>query len=260
MQALKALGQNFLIDPSLAERIAALGELNPGDRVWEIGAGKGILTEAILRYDVKLRAFELDRRLPEYLNQQFADRVEFVFADVLQCNWDEYLALDNAPVKLIANIPYQITSPLLSLLERYGSSFSRIVLMLQKEVAQRLSAKPSTKSYAPLTIRLRLKFDISLQLSVGRENFDPQPKVDSAVVLMTPRIDQPVIENPELFNTLLNASFAHRRKTLGNNLISFIGKDKTLILEKRSGIDFQRRGESLEEAEFILLSELLAAL
>jgi len=260
VKALKALGQNFLNDPAIAAQIAALGELKEGDRVWEIGPGLGILTDEILSCKVQLRAFELDRRLPDYLSNKYADNVSFEFGDVLQADWPALIEQDKAPLKLIANIPYQITSPLLHQLEQHAASFELIVLMLQKEVAERLCAKPGTKNYAPLTIRLRLWFEIRKALNVGREKFDPIPKVDSAVVVITPRQDKPLIKNPEVFHRLVNAAFTHRRKNLSNNLVALIGKEKTLELQKRSKIDFTRRGESLEEAEFIWLSELMAAL
>lgn len=260
MKALKSLGQNFLIDYPLAAEIAALGELHSGDRVWEIGAGKGILTDALLEYDVHLRAFELDRRLPEYLTERYGDRVTFEFGDVLQADWEHLIAIDGSPIKLIANIPYQITTPLLARLEEHQDSFQLIVLMVQKEVAMRLSAKLGTKSYAPLTIRLRLSFDISTALQVPREMFQPVPGVDSAVVVMHPRQNKPLLQYPLNFHPLLNAAFAHRRKTLANNLISLLGREKTKALEQLSQIDFRRRGESLDEADFIRLSELMAAL
>lgn len=260
MQALKALGQNFLTDPDLAARIAALGDLQTGDKVWEVGPGKGILTDAILRQEVKLRAFELDRRLPDYLTDRYGERVDFVFADVLTCDWPKLIDNDGSPLKLIANIPYQITSPLLALLERHGSAFNRVVLMLQKEVAQRLAAGPGTKSYGALGIRLRIHFHIAYAFQVRRQYFDPQPKVDSAVIVMTPREPKPQIKYPDEFARILSVAFAHRRKTLGNNLKERLGKPATTLLQQRSNLDFQRRGESLEEAEFILLSELMAAL
>ncbi len=260
MKALKELGQNFLNDAGIAADIAELGELREGEVVWEIGAGKGILTDAILHYPVKLRSFELDRRLYEELTERYRERVDFVFGDVLRADWDTLIETDGAHIKMIANIPYQITTPLLAKLEVHQASFTRIVLMVQKEVAERLSAKAGTKSYAPLSIRLRLLFDISIAMQVTREWFDPSPNVDSAVIVLTPRRSKPTIANPELFHRLLIASFAQRRKTLANNLIPMIGKEKMQQLQQLSGIDFKRRGESLDEEEFIRLSDILATL
>lgn len=260
LKAIKSLGQNFLTDHNLAHDIVALGELVPGERVWEIGPGKGILTDAIMQHGVHLRAFELDRRLPEYLEERYGKQVDFEYGDVLLADWEALIAVDGYPIKLIANIPYQITSPLLARLEEYGNAFSVIILMVQKEVAERLSALSGTKSYAPLSIRLRLNFQISLAIKVGREKFEPSPNVDSAIIVMHPRLDKPVLKYPQHFHPLLIATFAHRRKTLANNLIPLLGKDKMLRLEQLSGLDFKRRGESLDEADFIRLSELMAVL
>lgn len=260
MRALQEFGQHFLKSSSLAGDIAELGSLAAGERVWEIGPGKGILTDELLKYPIRLRAFELDRRLYEDLQNQYQDKVEFVFGDVLRADWDELIAQDHAPIKLIANIPYQITTPLLSMLEKHHDAFPRIVLMVQKEMGERLTAHAGSKSYAPLTIRLKLSYDIFLAFPVSRKEFDPEPKVDSVVIVMTPRQDKPQILHPAIFSQVLDAAFAHRRKTLANNLLPLLGKERFLALQQRSELDFRRRGETLGEAEFIRLSELVAAL
>jgi len=260
MKALKSLGQNFLTDKSIAGEIVALGNLHFGDKVWEIGPGTGILTDEILTCNVHLRAFELDKRLQKYLSERYQDRIILENTDILHANWDSLIQQDGYPLKLLANIPYQITSPLLALLVKYAQFFSRIVLMVQKEVAQRLSAKPSSKHYSPLTIRLRLVYDIYSKIEVGKEKFNPVPKVDSTVILMLPRADKPIIKYPENFNKIINAAFAHRRKTLANNFIPVLGKEKTRVLENLSQINFRQRGEELEEKDFILLSELVSSL
>ncbi|HQO17666.1 MAG TPA: 16S rRNA (adenine(1518)-N(6)/adenine(1519)-N(6))-dimethyltransferase RsmA [Candidatus Cloacimonas sp.] len=260
MQALKALGQNFLIEESIAEEIVALAELQPSDKVWEIGPGKGILTTEIIKYNVQLRAFEIDKRLQKYLSERYGNNVLLEFTDILKADWFSYLQKDGSSLKLIANIPYQITSPLLSLLEKYSSFFSRLVLMVQREVAERLSAKPGNKHYAPLTIRLGLVYDIFSKLQVSREMFYPVPKVNSTVILMLPRANKPLISNPELFNKLLKIAFAHRRKTLANNLLPVLGAEKTAKLAELSQLNFKKRGEELAEEDFILLSDCWAAL
>lgn len=260
MKALKELGQHFLTSSGLAETIAGLGDLHEGDRVWEIGPGKGILTEALLQHSIKLRAFELDRRLYEPLQNTFGNRVDFVFGDVLRADWPALIATDGPHIKLIANIPYQITTPLLARLEQHKQAFNIIVLMVQKELGERLCALAGSKSYAPLTIRLRLSYVIKPEIQVPRTAFEPMPHVDSMVISMLPRLDTPQLNHPEVFNRLLDAAFAHRRKTLANNLQPFLGKDKFLKLRELSDMDFSRRGESLDEAEFIRLADLVAAL
>lgn len=260
MKALKELGQHFLKSSSLAAAIAELGNLQAGDRVWEIGPGKGILTDELLKFPIRLRAFELDRRLYEELGSRYGDRVDFVFKDVLRADWQELITLDSPPLKLIANIPYQITTPLLAMLEKHHDDFSRVVLMVQKEMGERLAAKVGSKSYAPLTIRLKLNYHISMALAVPRTEFEPEPKVDSVVIVMEPRPDKPELKAPKIFGQVLDAAFAHRRKTLANNLLPLLGKERFLALQQHSELDFRRRGETLGEAEFIRLSELVAAL
>ncbi len=260
MKALKELGQNFLIDKNIAVEIATLGELCSEDTVWEIGPGKGILTQAILDHGVKLTAFELDRRFEEPLRKRFGDSLELIRADVLRLNWNEQLSRCPEKIKLIANIPYQITSPLLSRLEEHSSRFERIVLMVQKEVAERLTARVGTKEYGLMTIRLGLVFDINIAMQVGREFFDPSPNVDSAVIVLKPREHQPRLSHPELFYQLIHHAFMHRRKTLRNNLVRMLSKQDLAALDKHSKYDLSRRGESFSEAEFIDLCELLSAI
>lgn len=260
MKALKELGQNFLTDTTIASQIAALGELCPGETVWEIGPGKGILTQALLHYGVKLTAYELDRRFEEPLRKRFGDSLELIRADILRLNWNEQLVNCPETIKLISNIPYQITSPLLSRLEEYSSRFELIALMVQKEVAERLTARVGTKEYGLMTIRLGLVFDINIALQVGRELFDPSPNVDSAVIVLKPRQVPPRLSHPELFYQLIHHAFMHRRKTLRNNLVRMLSKQDLAALDKHSKYDLSRRGESFSEAEFIDLCELLSAI
>ncbi len=260
LKALKELGQNFLTDSSIASEIAALAELNQGDRVWEIGPGKGILTNEILAYDLDLTAFELDRRLEQPLKDKFGDRLNLVRRDILRVNWQELLEQSEQNVKLVANIPYQITSPLLSKLEEHRGRFDKIVLMVQKEVAERLTAKVGTKEYGLMTIRMQLVFDITIGLQVNRIFFDPSPNVDSAVIVMSPRQDTPHLRDPELFYRLIHHAFQHRRKTLRNNLLHMMTKLQLAALEKQSRFDLSRRGETFSETEFIDLCDHIAAI
>lgn len=261
MKAIKELGQHFLCDPALAAQIAEYAELQAGERVWEIGPGQGILSQALLDKGVNLTAFELDRRLQKPLQDRFAKAtMELVMADILKVDWASQLSGYPAPIKLVANIPYQISSPLLYLLEEHSQHFSRIVMMMQKEVAERLCSPPGKKSYGQLTLRLGLKYESRIVMRLKPEHFDPPPQVDSAVILMTPRPNAPVLKAPISFYALLKAAFAHKRKTLRNNLIPHLGKAQTQALEAQSGINFSQRAECLYEADFIHLSELVAAL
>lgn len=260
MKAIKELGQHFLNDPSVASNIADLGRIQAGERIWEIGPGPGILTQELLDQGAKLETFELDRRMAGILEDRFGEKLSLTLIDILRLDWQRQLDQGEVPLKLIANIPYQITSPLLYKIEAHASSFSRIVLMIQQEVADRLSAVPGKKSFGPLTLRLGVRFDIHTAFKVGKEFFDPVPKVDSAVIVMTPRKDPANISHPSVFYELITSAFAHRRKTLRNNLIPMIGRDGLSKLEQASEIDFSRRAETLCEKDYILLSDLIADL
>lgn len=261
MKAIKELGQHFLKDPAIAGEITDFAEIEAGEEVWEIGPGMGILTAELLARGARVSAFELDRRMQKLLSDRFPNAtLDLVMADILQVDWAARLALHPSPIKLVANIPYQISSPLLYLLERHHQHFSRVVIMMQKEVVERLTSPPGKKSYGQLTLRLGLKYDSQIVMRLKPEDFDPPPQVDSAVILMTPRQDAPRLNAPDTFYALIKAAFAHKRKTLRNNLIAYLGKAKTEALESQSGIDFSQRAECLYEADFIRLSELVAAL
>lgn len=255
MKKLRELGQNFLTDVSMAAKIAEAAEIQAGERVWEIGPGMGILTEAILAYKPDLTAFELDRRLIPVLNRKFKDQFQLIHADILKVDWGELT--QRAPIKLLSNLPYQITSPLLALLQKHCESFSMIVLMLQKEVGLRLTAEAGSKAYGALSLRMRMIFDIELLYELPSELFDPVPKVDSVVLRFSHRKQPPLLKNPEIFYKLIQLGFASRRKTLRNNLKSHFPLEKLHQLEAESGISLSRRAESLNEAEFITLADLL---
>lgn len=257
MRHLKELGQNFLTAPAIAAEIAALGKLVPGDNVLEIGVGEGILTDAILTYGVELTAYELDQRLEASLSEKYQNQVRIIFQDALKADWMNDLFVESASIKLIANIPYQITSPLLARLENYAERFEIIVLMLQKEVAERLTARPGTKSYGALTLRMNLKFNVRMAFMVGKENFEPVPKVDSAVIVMSPRTFPMEIDDPARFYNLIIRAFAHRRKTLRNNLLPYYQSGLLDKAQAHSGINLSRRAETLNEKEFISLSNCL---
>lgn len=255
MRPLKALGQNFLTSAGIASEIVAQAGISSADAVWEIGPGKGILTRALLATGCSLTAFELDSRLVQPLQDEFGSSLNLVVGDILQVDWDAELAQYPGQIKLVANIPYQITSPLLTLLEKHNQHFAHIVLMVQKEVAERICAPPGKKDYGVMTLRLRRLFDSQILIQVGREHFDPIPAVDSAVISLKPRAIPAVIPDLKKYLLLIRLAFAHRRKTLRNNLASLADKARLEAAQTNSGIDLSRRGETLSEAEFILLSQ-----
>jgi len=256
---LKSLGQHFLTDETITDRIVNAADVVGSDLIWEIGPGRGILTQSILKKSENLTVFELDRRLREHLEGEFGTKIRIVMKDILRINWEEELPL-GGQVKLISNIPYQITSPLLYKVERFASYFECLVLMVQKEVAERLTAYPSTREYGPLTLKIKYHFDTELLFIVDRVNFDPVPKVDSAVIKLSPRSELPRVRSLQTYWNVINKAFEHRRKTLKNNLKPLISVDQIALLEKNTGIDLSRRGETLSEDEFILLSDTISDL
>ncbi len=257
MRPLKALGQNFLIESTIAEKIVELSGVQAGDLVWEIGPGRGILTRALLKTGAVVHAIELDSRLQKPLQKEFGDKVRFTFADILKLDWKREITEAGTSLKLVANIPYHISSPLLKKLEENHQAFESITLMLQKELAQRICAEPGSKAYGVMTLRLKRIFDAELLFELGRENFEPVPKVDSAVINLRTRASKPQIQDVEKYLKLIDAAFSHRRKTLRNNLLPIHGKEAIQNLELQSGINLSRRAETLDEKEFISLAALL---
>ncbi|MFO8144162.1 MAG: 16S rRNA (adenine(1518)-N(6)/adenine(1519)-N(6))-dimethyltransferase RsmA [Candidatus Syntrophosphaera sp.] len=257
MRPKKSLGQHFLINEDIARQIVDLAQAGPTDTVWEIGPGRGILTRALLERGCQVKAFELDRRLEQHLRDQFGPDLELVIKDILQVDWEEELSNTGKRVKIIANIPYNITSPLLSLMEKHHQHFESATLMVQEEVARRICASPGTKAYGVMTLRLQRIFDARILMFVTRENFQPVPEVDSAVLSLKQRSIPPNIPDLKKYLLLISQAFAHRRKTLRNNLATIVPRDRLDEIQRQSGIDLGRRGETLSETEFITLSRYL---
>jgi 16S rRNA (adenine1518-N6/adenine1519-N6)-dimethyltransferase len=247
----RAFGQHFLTDQNIVRKIVMESGVTHGDDVWEVGGGKGILTEELLQTGCNLTVFEIDFNLQDFLKEEFGNRIQLVSQDVLKSNWEKLFPMK--PIQLVANIPYQITSPLLFRIAKYHSHFSQVVVMIQKEVAQRMVAHPNTKDYGILTLKMQYYFKIEYLFSVPPSVFTPPPKVDSAVIRLTPRKDKPEISDLDKFWKLVEISFQQRRKMLRNNIRNLISEEQYQQIILTSPIDLNRRGESLDEQEFILL-------
>ncbi len=281
-RAKKRFGQNFLQDKNIAANIVAAAEIKAEDYVWEIGPGKGVLTSRFVEYDCKPVCFEIDRELISYLTDKYGDKIDLVPRDVLRYDWQELLstyAAENRKVKLIANIPYNITSPLLYKLSRYSEHFSLIVIMIQKEVADRLIAPPGQKSYGVLSLKVRHNFDVRKLFNVPAHLFIPQPKVESTVIALSPRSDRFIPSNQDLYWQIIESAFHNRRKMLRNNLLAVLSKEEMSILMKLVSeaktspdqtpvskfldkdfihfFDLTLRGESLSEKDYINLYHLI---
>lgn len=213
MRAKKSLGQNFLIDPNLQRKIVEAVAPRPGDTIIEVGPGRGALTRQLAESAGRLVAVELDDTLAAALADAFRaePRVTIVHADILE--WDPGDVLADGPVKVIGNIPYNITSPLLFRLLRWRPAPERIVVMVQREVADRILADPGEKAYGALTVGIRTAADVDRLFHVGRGAFRPVPAVDSTVMEIRPRPTGGPGTGDTL-RSLTRATFGMRRKQL----------------------------------------------
>lgn len=264
----KSLGQNFLIDTNILKRIVDFAEMGEETCAIEIGPGIGALTEQLARNSNKVVAFEIDQRLLPILAETLSpySNVKVIHQDVLKADVkkviDEEFA-DGADIMVVANLPYYVTTPIIMKLLEEKLPIRGIVVMLQKEVADRISAKPGTKDYGSLSIAIQYYTHAETVMIVPKTVFVPQPNVDSAVIRLTVR-ERPAVDvkDESFFFIVTKASFAQRRKTLLNNLTSQLpnGKEKKeAIIDalNASGIDPTRRGETLSLEEFAQLSDLL---
>jgi 16S rRNA (adenine1518-N6/adenine1519-N6)-dimethyltransferase len=259
--AKKRFGQHFLTDKNLLDKIVRTAEVRPDDVVIEIGPGRGALTEALLKTGARVVAVEKDKGLANELDKKFSDagRFTLITEDVLKVSFKGLAEEHGNGLKSVSNLPYNISTPVLFKFLEERSSFTRIVIMLQKEVAERLASTPGTKDYGILSVFFNLYFDVKKEFSVSRNLFVPRPKVDSAVlslhVLTTPRAPVP---DWEVFKRVVKAAFSTRRKTL-KNALSTLGLEKGLILKalEGAGVDPGRRAETLSIDEFSSLARAL---
>ena len=254
----KRFSQNFLTDPDIAGRIVKFLEISKNDTILEIGAGRGVLTQIIADSGAKLIAFEIDRDLIGSLSARLNSyqNVEIVNRDFLSVIPDEFTSNE---FKLIGNIPYDITSPLLEWMLRFRSQISRAVLTTQKELADRISAEPGSKDWAPISIFHQCFFDIRRVMSISGGAFFPPPNVKSATLLFDahPKYNIPRWEN---FEQIVRQSFRQRRKLLSNNLSQLPGMSRFRILEiyEQLGFSPDVRAEQLSITDFLRLEALIS--
>ena len=266
----KSFGQNFLTDTNILQKIVDTAEIDKKVNVIEIGPGIGALTEFLAESAAEVMAFEIDERLVPILTDTLRDfdNVTVVNQDILKVDLAQYMAEfknPDLPIKVVANLPYYITTPILMHLIESGIPFSEFVVMMQREVADRISAQPNTKAYGSLSIAVQYYMMAKLAFIVPRTVFVPAPNVDSAILKMVRR-DQPAVEvqDEKFFFKVSKASFVHRRKTLWNNLTSHFGKSEetktklTAALEQAE-LSPSVRGEALTLADFARLADALKA-
>ena len=266
----KSFGQNFLTDTNILQKIVDTAEIDKQVNVIEIGPGIGALTEFLAESAAEVMAFEIDERLVPILADTLRDfdNVTVVNQDILKVDLAQYMAEfknPNLPIKVVANLPYYITTPILMHLIESGIPFSEFVVMMQREVADRISAQPNTKAYGSLSIAVQYYMTAKVAFIVPRTVFVPAPNVDSAILKMVRR-DQPAVavQDEKFFFKVSKASFVHRRKTLWNNLTSHFGKAEetkaklTAALEQAE-LSPSVRGEALALADFARLADALKA-
>lgn len=270
LAAKKSLGQNFIIDTNILENIVSAGDVTKDTTVIEVGPGIGALTEQLAKKAGKVIAFEIDDRLLPVLEDTLSpySNVTILHQDVLKANLEEvyetYLK-EAKDIVMVANLPYYITTPIIMRFLESSLPIDRMVLMMQKEVANRLSASPSTKAYGSLSIAVQYYMKAEVAFIVPKTVFIPQPNVESAIIRLTRLEDKKlVVKNEELFFAIARAAFVQRRKTLWNNMVNAFGKEPEVKEQleaalNEAGIDPKRRGETLSLNEFAVLSDTISA-
>lgn len=257
----KSLGQNFLIDTNVIDRIIEGARVKEGDYVIEVGPGIGTLTKEMGKTAQKVVAIEIDKTLIPILEETLSDfpNIEVINKDILKVDVQELVKekLNGGPVKLIANLPYYITTPIVMKFLEEDIPVTDIVVMVQKEVADRMNAKPNTKDYGALSVAVQYYCDTEIVAKAPRHMFMPQPNVDSTVIGLHVREEiKYLVDNEDIFFKTVKASFGQRRKTLLNSLsgLGFLSKDQIKQALQEANIDEKRRGETLSIEEFASLA------
>ncbi|WML36518.1 16S rRNA (adenine(1518)-N(6)/adenine(1519)-N(6))-dimethyltransferase RsmA [Clostridium sp. OS1-26] len=254
----KSLGQNFLIDNSVLEDIVYGAEVNKDDLVIEIGPGVGTLTKELLTKAKKVCAIELDSDLIPILNEELKEfnNFQLIHKDALKVDFNEIIGEENS-VKVVANLPYYVTTPIISRLLNEHYKFKSLTIMIQKEVGERIAAKPNTKEYGALSILVQYYCDVDIVRRVSPASFIPRPKVDS-IVLKLNKLDSPraEVKDRDLFFKVVRHCFNMRRKTMWNALKGLKLSSETMETAfNNANIDPKRRGETLSIAEFAKLAD-----
>ena len=255
----RPLGQNFLIDPSIAQNIIQLAHIQPGAPVVEIGPGTGVLTHLLIQQADSLTAIELDPQLSQGLQNRFSNTPSFKLVEGDAAKFD-YGSL-GVGLNVVSNLPYYAATHIMKKLIHYRKHIRSMTLMLQKEVVDRLTAKPGLRAYGSFSVYVHYHCEVQRLLEIPNYAFSPKPKIDSSLISLTP-LSQPrvQVEDPKLFFKMVNSAFFHKRKMLKNNLKDW----KHLFNENNgqarlAGIDLNRRGETLSLDEFADLANYLHA-
>jgi 16S rRNA (adenine1518-N6/adenine1519-N6)-dimethyltransferase len=249
--ARKRFGQHFLADSAIIDAIVRAIDPRPGEAIVEIGPGLGAMTQPLLERAGKLTVIELDRDLAARLRQRAG--LEVVESDVLKVDFGALADRAGQALKVVGNLPYNISSPILFHLLPWAHRVTEQVFMLQKEVVDRMAAGPGSKAYGRLSVMLQWRYDIEALIDVPPESFEPPPQVDSAVVRMTPW-PQPAALDPARFEAMMAVAFSQRRKLLRHSLGRWLADQGF-----EGSFDLQRRAEEVPVAEFVALAQALPA-
>lgn len=254
-KARKRFGQHFLTDVGLVEKIVRRSGVKPGDEVLEIGPGLGILTRMLLAAEANVTCVELDRDLAAYL-EEMVPQVRLIQGDAMRQDWDAILT--TKPVKVVANLPYNVGTHVVMQLIRRPDLFSSVNVMLQKEVVDRMMAEPGSKTYGALSVQVQCRAKTSFLLAVPPGAFHPPPKVQSSVIRLVPR------QTPDAgragmdhLDRVVKAAFSQRRKTLANALGALLGKEMVRRAIQQLEWNENVRGEALTRRQFIQLTDTL---
>lgn len=256
----KSLGQNFLIDDSVLNDIVNGADVNDEDFIIEIGPGVGTLTAQLLNKAKKVTSIELDNDLIPILQQELGDHPNFslIHKDALKVDFNEVIG-DEKSVKLVANLPYYVTTPIIVNLLKNKYNFKSLTIMIQKEVAERMDAEPNCKEYGSLSLLVQYYCDTKIIRKVAPSSFMPRPKVESIVIRLD-RLEEPrvKVKDENLMFEIIRNSFNMRRKTLWNG-VKNMGVDKEDLMKafEEAGVDPKRRGETLSLEEFARLSDCI---
>lgn len=256
----KSLGQNFLIDDSVLNDIVNGADVNGEDFIIEIGPGVGTLTAQLLNKAKKVTSIELDNDLIPILQQELGDHPNFslIHKDALKVDFNEVIG-DEKSVKLVANLPYYVTTPIIVNLLKNKYNFKSLTIMIQKEVAERMDAEPNCKEYGSLSLLVQYYCDTKIIRKVAPSSFMPRPKVESIVIRLD-RLEEPrvKVKDESLMFEIIRSSFNMRRKTLWNGVKNIgIDKDNLMKAFEEAGVDPKRRGETLSLQEFARLSDCI---
>lgn len=256
----KSLGQNFLTDKHIIDRIVESAEATDEDLVIEIGPGIGVITSEVAEYAKKVIAIEIDKNLIPILDETLGefDNVEVINQDVLKTDINKLIEESGCrDAKIIGNLPYYITTPIIMYLLESGINVSSITIMMQKEVADRIKASPGGKTYGAISVAVQYYCEVETVTNVPKNVFVPAPKVDSTVLKLNVRKEKPVdLCDEKLFFRCIKAGFGQRRKTLLNSMSSLgdVSKEDIRVCLSNAGIEEKRRAETLSIEEFAKLS------